>query len=75
MMHTDISRAFFFSALSKKEKHVQLPLDMWSGGTLEYGRLRVSLYGLRDAAANWDDAYAKGGAGETSLCAELRARR
>ena len=25
----------------------------------EYGKLRVSLYGTRDATANWEDAYAK----------------
>ena len=32
---------------------------MWSKGCPEYGRLRVSLYGTRDAATNWEDAYAK----------------
>ena len=32
---------------------------MWSGGTLEYGRPTVSLYGIRDAAAHWKDACAK----------------
>ena len=32
---------------------------MWSGGSLEYVRLRVSLCGTREAAADWGDAYAK----------------
>ena len=36
-----------------------LPPEMWSKGCPEYGRLRVSLYGTRDAAENWEDAYAK----------------
>ena len=32
---------------------------MWLSEYPEYGRLRVSLHGTRDAAANWEDAYAK----------------
>ena len=47
MMHTDTSRAYCH-APCKEETYVELP---------EYGRLRVSLYGTRDAAANWEDAY------------------
>ena len=58
VMHTDISRAYFH-ARSKAQKCVELPTEMWSGGSLECGRLRVSLYGTRDAAANWEDACAK----------------
>ena len=58
MMHTDISRAYFH-APSKEEKYVQLPSEMWRSEYPEYGRLRVSLYGTRDAAANWEAAYAK----------------
>ena len=57
-MHTDISTAYFHCP-SKAEKFVQLPSWMWRGVTLEHGRRRVSLCGTRDAAANWEDAYAK----------------
>ena len=58
LMHTDISRAYFH-APCKEEKSVELPLEMWSKGCLEYERLRVSLHGTRDAAANWEGAYDK----------------
>ena len=58
MMHTDTSRAYFH-APCKGEKYVELPPETWSKGCPECGRLRVSLYGTRDAAANWEDAYAK----------------
>ena len=51
VMHTDISRAYFH-APCKEEKYVELPRE-------EHGRLRVSLFGTRDAAATWEDAYAK----------------
>ena len=59
MMHTGISRAYF-RAPSKEEKYFELPSEMWRSEYPEYGRLRVSLHGTRDAAANWEDAYAKG---------------
>ena len=58
MMHTEISRAYFH-APCKEEKYVELPPEMWSGRCPVYGPLRVSLYGTRDAAANWEDAYVK----------------
>ena len=58
MMHTDISRAYFH-APSKEKKNVELPPEIWIKGCPEYGRLRVSRYGTRHAAANWEDANAK----------------
>ena len=58
MMHTDIRRAYLH-APCKEEKYGELPPEMWSKGCPEHGRHRVSLYGTRDAAANWEDAYAK----------------
>ena len=58
MMHTDISRSYFH-APSKEEKYVELPGGMWTSNYPVYGRLRVSLCGTRDAATNWEDAYAK----------------
>ena len=57
MVHTDISRAYVH-APSKEQKDVDLPLEMWSEGSPEYGRLRVSLYHTCDAAANWEDVHA-----------------
>ena len=83
MMHTDISRAYFH-APSKEEKYVELPSEMWRSEYPEYGRLRVSLYGTRDAAANWEDAYAKvltehgfsrGAASQCSFCCKERGIR
>ena len=58
MTHTDISHANFH-APSKEEKYVELTSEKWRSEYPEYGRLRVSLLGTRDAAANWEDAYAK----------------
>ena len=58
MMRANTSRANFHAS-SKQKTHDELPLEMWSEGCLEYGRLGVSLYGTRDAAANWEDANAK----------------
>ena len=43
----------------KEEKYVELPSEMWRSEYPEYGRLRVSLHGTGDAAANWEDAYAE----------------
>ena len=57
-MHTDIIIADLH-APSKEEKHVELPLEIWSGGSPGCGQVRVSLYGTRDTAENWADAYAK----------------
>ena len=51
MMHADISSANFH-APSKEGTYVVLPLEMWSKGCPGCGRLRVSLYGTREAAAN-----------------------
>ena len=58
MMHTDISR-WYFHAPSNEEKYEELPGGMWTSNYPVYGRLRVSLYGTRDASTNWEDAYAK----------------
>ena len=57
MMHTDIRRAYLHPP-SKEEKYVELRLEMWSKECPEYERLRMSLYGTRDAAANGTDACA-----------------
>ena len=56
LVHMDISRAYFH-APSKEEKHVGLLPEMWSNGTPEYGRLRLSVYDTRVAPLNWEDAF------------------
>ena len=58
MMHMDISRAFFHAPCNE-EKYVEWLFETWRHGCPECGRLRVSLCGTRDVAANWKDAYAK----------------
>ena len=58
MMHTDISSAYFHTP-GKEQKDVEMPSEMWSKGTHECGRLRVSLYGTRAAAGKREDASAK----------------
>ena len=45
MMHTDI-------------RFAELPLEMWSGGYLDHGR-------IRDAASNCEDAYARAGSSQS----------
>ena len=57
-MHTGIGRTYFH-APSKEGACVEWSKEMWTSDCPEYGRLRVPLYGLGDAAANWQGAYAK----------------
>ena len=59
IMINDISRAFFH-ALAKRRVYVQLPAEDQEGGEEELcGRLNYSMYGTRDAAQNWFDAYSQ----------------
>ena len=58
-MHLDISRAYFH-APAREAKYIQIPAEDWKvdGSDIEdCGRLNVSLYGTRDAARNWEEAY------------------
>ena len=58
LLYTDISRAYFH-APAKDEKYIELPGEEWGNDhPRECGRLLVSLYGTRDAAHNWEEAYA-----------------
>ena len=52
MMFSDVKRAYF-NAPTNREIYVEVPREdpNWKPGLL--GRLRLSLYGTRDAAANW----------------------
>ena len=58
VMYTDISRAYDH-AHTKEEKYAELSSEIWKGSVPEYGRLRVSLYGIYDATSSWKDAYAR----------------
>jgi hypothetical protein len=55
VLYSDISRAYFH-APAREEKYVDLPMEDASEG--KCGRLRVSMCGTRDTAANWEEAYA-----------------
>ena len=55
----DISRVFFHAPV-KRKVYVQLPdEDRGKGQEQLCGRLYVSIYGTRDAAQNWFDAYSQ----------------
>ena len=56
-MLSDVKRAYFH-APTKRELYVEVPKEdpNWQPGLL--GRLRLSLYGTRDAAANWQKCVA-----------------
>ena len=54
LLFVDVSRAYFY-APSRKPVFVQLPEEDAEAGMC--GRLNVSMYGTRDAAANWEEKY------------------
>ena len=57
ILHTDVARAYFH-APSREDKFVYLPPEDWQPGDEDQCcRLNVSLYGTRDAAKNWEQAY------------------
>ena len=59
IMINDISRAFFH-APAKRQVYVQLPTEDKGNGDEEMcGKLNYSMYGTRDAAQNWFDAYSQ----------------
>ena len=54
----DVRRAYFY-APAKREVFVELPPeDRQEGDEGMCGLLRVSLYGTRDAAQNWEEEFA-----------------
>ena len=55
LLFIDVSRAYFY-APARRPVFVKLPDEDDSPGMC--GRLNVSMYGTRDAAANWEDQYA-----------------
>ena len=59
LMYIDVRRAYFNAAV-KREVYIEIPHeDREEGDENRCGRLRASLYGTRDAAANWAEEYTK----------------
>lgn len=59
LMVNDVRRAYFF-AKAQREIHVSLPEEdkaMYQDSEDMVGRLRLSMYGTRDAAQNWAREY------------------
>lgn len=60
VLHIDISRAYVRAPINEAKYIEILPEDIGSPGE-EWNmcaRLNISLYGTRDAASNWEEAYA-----------------
>ena len=58
-MVQDVKKAYFF-APARREVYVQIPWeDQGPGDHDKCARLKKSLYGTRDAAANWVDEYTR----------------
>ena len=59
LMHNDVSRAYFH-APAKRDVFVEIiGEDKEDGDEERCGWLNVSMYGTRDAAQNWEDAYSR----------------
>ena len=58
MLVCDVSRAFFYAPVEKR-LFVELPEEDKTEGADEVAELHYSLYGTRDAAANWHKAYSE----------------
>ena len=57
MMYADVSRAYFYARASRPV-YVKLPEeDLQEGDGHRCGRLKMSMYGTRDAALNWAAEY------------------
>jgi hypothetical protein len=59
LMYADVSRAYFY-AKAVRPVYVKLPAeDTESGDNGKCGKLKMSMYGTRDAALNWSLEYAE----------------
>jgi len=57
LMYADVSRAYFYAKASRPV-YVKIPAEDWEEGDEERcGKLKVSMYGTRDAAMNWAMEY------------------
>ena len=58
MIHSENQQSVTFTLQAKKRNMLSCRLRCGAKDILSMGRPRVSLYGTRDAAANWEDAHA-----------------
>ena len=59
MASIDIKRAYFYAPV-RREVYIKIPAeDFEVGDEGRVARLRLSLYGTRDAAQNWAAEYTK----------------
>ena len=59
MLYADVGRAYFY-APARRPVYVKLPdEDKMEGDEGKCGKLRVSMYGARDAALNWALDYSE----------------
>ena len=56
VLYVDVRRAYFHAPV-KQEVYVELPDEDKHAGEDACGRLRLSLYGMRESASNWEEAY------------------
>ena len=59
MLYADVSRAYFYAAAVRPVYVKLAEEDREAGDDGKCGRLRVSMYGTRDAALNWSLEYAE----------------
>ncbi len=59
LMYADVSRAYFY-AKAVRSVYIDLPEeDRKDGEQMQCGKLKMSMYGTRDAAVNWAMEYAE----------------
>ena len=57
VMHIDVRRAYFHAPVKRRVYAALPPEDCLPGEEHLCGRLRMSMYGTRDAARNWEERY------------------
>ena len=58
LLYVDVRRAYFHAKV-KTETYVELPDEDKHQGEDVAGKLRLSLYGTREAASNWEEEYSE----------------
>ena len=57
LMHIDVSRAYFHAPVTR-DIYVSIPAEDWEkGDDRKCAKLRLSMYGTRDAASKWERRY------------------
>ena len=57
IMINDVRRAYFY-AQATRDLYIELPAEDELGGPDMLGKLKLNLYGTRDAASNWQEKLA-----------------